>query len=728
MSRCSLPSDLVRACATALCLAVSGAAAGPEAGNIIQNGSFEVGLQDWQASARSCRVKAGYRYPDDIRVISLDLQAERVRLADAPHGQYVMRFHTPLKAKFGVSTRSYGIEPGRFRVRAWFKGDGGASFGGRALEASSTWRRLDFEIDANPDDGRFGIGIGGQTSGQFMLDGVSVTPLDGPGPTWQVDLGLSVTAADRILFRGDDRALTVRAFSPRAGGGTVTWRIEDGFDQEVLRGALPLQVPAGEVVERIVPLDLPETGHYRVLARFKGDDGLSSYVSELLFAVVPDRELPTSTRTGADSHFGCNMRVRPHLINVARKIGIRWVMCAPPLFTKWFSVEPAPGEWHYWDEQVQMLEDAGIHILGNLADPPWWATDPEWAQRSGNTYSGPWPNPKFPRDWEAWDTYVRNVVAHHHPRIRHWALWNEPDHPTFLKFDADKGETWPTKYMTLLERTYDVVKSLRPDVQLVGGTVTHVAALTTLIEHGAAHHMDVGAFHWASWTPKGYIRNTGEETGLLAPPQANKNSLERCREAMRRQGRMVPLWNTECHMTHAEIETEHATYPPPPRKQTTPLMTRLDAANAVVRQTLAEWAGGVDKTFFWRLDPAGSIRSDCTLLVNDRSPAASLVAYAVMTHVLEGATLEQWEERPLPGGLERTKLWRLTFAKGQQRIRVVWTDTDAPSEVLFAVRGADAVVRDLFGAPCAAAGSMSGVPLEGKVVLRVGRSPFYIVD
>jgi len=714
----------VVATATAFSLSVV-CGAGPrnaalaDRGSVLQNGSFEVGLQDWVGYARSCRVGGGFDYPEDIRVVSLDLQPRQARSADAPDGEHALLFEIPRKADFGVESRWYEVKPGRYLVRAFYKSDEPLTFGcggvSRKVGPSKTWRKLEFPVTVTKRDPRLRMGFGGQGKGTYWVDAVTVIPLDDPPVAWRVDLGLAVPPADKVLLGARDTRLTVRAFSRSATSGTVRYRVENGFDREVLRGTLTVDLPGGRVMETTANLKLKETGHYRVLAEFNGPPGTSSHVSELLFAVVPDRVLPGATSGGRDSHFGCSMRLRPHLIQVARKIGIRWVMCAPPLFTKWFSTEPAKGEWLFWDEHVRMLRNAGIHILGNLADPPWWATHP-----GSKTRSGPWPNPRRPTDWRTWENYVRTVVRHYYPHIRDWAVWNEPNHPTYLHVDKNKKENWVDKYIEILKHTYGAARSVADDVRIVGGTVTHVEALTDLIQGGALKYMDVGAFHWAAWTRKGYVRNTGEERGL-------PGRLDACRKAMARAGKSVPLWDTEAHMTQAEIEHEFVTQPQPPRRQATPRMTRLDAANAVVRQTVVEWAGGVDKTFYWRLDPTGTVRADSTMLEWDRSPAASLVAYAVMTKMLEGAQFVRWDDKSVRRGIERVKFWIFEFRKGRDRLRLVWGNTDTSHELLLPVRG-KATVTDLFGAACPGSASMSAMPLKGKVVLRVGRSPFYIVD
>jgi hypothetical protein len=146
--------------------------------------------------------------------------------------------------------------------------------------------------------------------------------------------------------------------------------------------------------------------------------------------------------------------------------------------------------------QVGLEVSAADHICGNLGDAPAWATEP-----GGSAfYGGHWPNNRLPNDWKDWEKYVRTVVSHYYPRIRHWAVWNEPNHPAFLH--VPKSDDWPAQYLTLLKHTYPVAKAVRPEVRIFAGTVTNPAALAPIIQTGTLQYADGLAFHWSSWLPR----------------------------------------------------------------------------------------------------------------------------------------------------------------------------------------------------------------------------------
>jgi hypothetical protein len=712
-------------------------------GNIIQNGSFEVGLMNWGCGARGV---GGYPY--DIRLAEIDPRPVREKAEDAPEGRYVLRFDAPPNARWSTGTREYELKKGMYRVSGCFKTEqelvfsaGGVS---RAVSPSPSWQEVSFDVPVEKDGGRLTLSIVGGSpgvaqmdknaalqgsvpvtskSGVTRMDNFRIVPVDVTVADLPVQVGLETSVPDKVFLAGDKKQLVLRAYCPKTASGKIAWRIENAWGDSTLSGEIKASLKAGEVFEQTVPLELKTTGHYRVLAQFQDGSKVLSARAELLFAVLPDREFPTSTETGEDSHFGCNIVNRPMYVQLARKVGIRWVMCAPPLFTKWLAAEPRKGEWLFYDEQVKALNDAGIHLLGNLADAPLWATDP-----GSKAYSGPWANNKLPTDWAEWENYVRTVVTHYYPRIKYWAVWNEPNHSGFLA--KDKDVEWFAKYTTILQHTCGPAKAAKPDVKIVAGTVTHPAALLPLITPERMAMADILAFHWASWSPRGCLRNTVEEMGMLGPKRQYVNAVERITDAMKAAGKPVPLWDTECHVTEAPLEREFITQPAIKYDLAAPsVMTRIDAANTVVRQTVAEWAAGVDKTFLW-LFSTGSLqkRDGSTLFEWDGSPGAAVPAYAVMTKLLEGATFEKYETKTGDMWIDKPVFWTFYFKTPKGRVRVVWSNTDDPHELLVPVEGKKVTVYDLFGVECPGVKVLNAVELKNEIMLCVGRSPYYIIE
>jgi hypothetical protein len=690
--------------------------------DIIQNGGFEVGLMNWGWSSRGTDGYAG-----DAKMVAIDPQPTREKATDAPEGRYVMQMKAPAHARWTIQHRQYVLKKGSYKVTGWFYVDQAVTFsaGGASTQVSpaAKWQQVALDVTIPQNDTRFSLSVAGVGPGVARMDDFHIMALDPAAATrLPVQVGLEVSAADKVFMAGQAKTMTIRAFSNEAVSGKLAYRIENAWGEMVLSDTFDANLPAAQVLEHPLSLALPKTGHYRVLAQFQQGAKLLSGRAELLFGIVPDRVLPTSIATGEDSHFGVNMVQRPRLIELARKMGVRWVYCAPPLFTKWMCAEPRKGEWLFYDDLVKMFHDAGIHICGNLADPPSWATDP----KASAQYGGPWPNNELPMNWTDWEKYVQTVVSHYYPRIRHWALWNEPDHSAFLK--VAKDDDWPAVYLNLLKHTYPIAKAVKPDVAILAGATTNPGSLRSLVPIGGLQYADGMAFHWASWSPDGYRRYTGEEIGVVECGKNPSGTIPDLIAAMKQAGKIVPLWDTECHLTQAYIQREYITQPDVIRPGI-PSMTRVDAANAVVRQYLAEWAAGVQKSFAWLFETCSTDeRNDVTLLEWDSSPCAGVVAYAVMTHMLEGAALVECGQQTSEVWLDKPVLWTFHFRTPRGRVRVVWSNTDEKHEWMLPVKGTKATVYDMFGVECPGTKIKSGVTLEKEIVLNVARSPYYIID
>ncbi|MCX8081888.1 MAG: hypothetical protein N3D17_00565 [bacterium] len=710
--------------------------------NILHNGSFEVGIQGW-----GCYTRGGGRggYERDIKVMFIDSQPTIEKDDTAPDGSHILKLVMPGESYFRLFSRAYAITSGEYELTGYVKSKRpvGVSLVRadktsnnvlllKNIEPSEKWQSVSLKITIPEDISAVAVQILGSNEDNremaFMFDNFRLSKKGEyiKASEETIDIGIETNISDRVFFVNGNNNLVFKVYSPQTLKGSIIYQIENGWGEVVRKGEIPLDIIAGITIEKQVDLKGISTGHYRVLAQVKGEKG-TSYVEEFLFGVIPNRDLGKKPEDAWDSRFGCEMENRPFIMELARKIGIRWVFCLPPLFTRWECTEPLKGEWKFYNEEIKKFRDMGFHLVGTLTDPPYWATEP-----GSKNYGGPWPNTNIPSDftnWKEWKEYVQKVVSGYYPEIKHWAVWNEPNHPGYLPLK--EGEDWVTKYINILKPTYEIVKTTKPEAKVVGGVVTNPGALPPLIQSGS-NYMDIVAFHWASWSPKGYLRNTGEEMGFLGPKQNWVNCIERVTDAMETTGKKMPVWNTECHITQAEITKEFRTHPPLPREQGTPPMTSLDAAAGIVRQYVTEWAAGVEKTFYWLFatqESSWEVRADKTFLEYDRSPCAPLITYAVMTHFLEDAEFVKWEKQvDTSVWIERPTFWIFYFKKKDgSRIRVVWSNTDAPHELLLDVSGKTAVY-DMFGGYCPNPVSMSGMELKGQVMLCVGRFPFYVVD
>lgn len=201
------------------------------------------------------------------------------------------------------------------------------------------------------------------------------------------------------------------------------------------------------------------------------------------------------------------------------RTGIRWVRSD----YDWARVEPQPGKWDFSHlDQLQAEADrAGIHILPILAYDVKWAT-PAW---------------KHP---DAWGEYVRRLVTRYGKKLRCWEVWNEQNSVGFWK-DAVNGEN----YVKLLRRTWQEIKKIDPELQVVYGGTAGVPFefIGETLRAGAANWFDAMNIHpyHRNGTPENLIPQLKELRALMTQYGAGNK----------------PIWISEVGWSTAETPTIH---------------------------------------------------------------------------------------------------------------------------------------------------------------------------
>lgn len=156
------------------------------------------------------------------------------------------------------------------------------------------------------------------------------------------------------------------------------------------------------------------------------------------------------------SPFGVHVLLREPDLDVAARLGYKWCRIHDASgITKWGHVEPTPGQWTWFDRDVDLARKHGFCILGMLDGSPAW--------ESGTKQKGYFSVYGAPRNIDNWRTYVREVVTHYAGRIDDWEVWNEPwDMQRFFH-----GGT-PMLYVKLLRAAYKEAKSANPNCTVLG--------------------------------------------------------------------------------------------------------------------------------------------------------------------------------------------------------------------------------------------------------------------
>lgn len=147
-------------------------------------------------------------------------------------------------------------------------------------------------------------------------------------------------------------------------------------------------------------------------------------------------------------------------LDLIESLGVKNVRLLVP----WIFVQPtdpmgAPVDWEAdldWAKLDQIVYEAdrrGMGILGVLQWSPDWATD-------GPTGSG------HPSDVQDFADFAAAVADRYRDKITAYEVWNEPN-ASFFWNPID-----PVEYTRLLQATYTSLKSVNPDITVVGAVVS----------------------------------------------------------------------------------------------------------------------------------------------------------------------------------------------------------------------------------------------------------------
>lgn len=257
------------------------------------------------------------------------------------------------------------------------------------------------------------------------------------------------------------------------------------------------------------------------------------------------------------------------------ELGVTWVRED----FHWHRIQPRPEiwDWTFSDAAMRALLSRNIQVLGVLGPSVGWATP----------FAGDTPNDVsyYSPDQEAYVAYVRGVVTRYRRYIKHWEIWNEPDHAIFWRPQPD-----PAAYTSLLIRTAAAIKEIDPEAKvLIGGTNPFdTTFLRAVADNGGWGSFDILAIH-------PYVDPYGPEDGNLVAAADGVQALAE------RYGQK-PIWVTELGWASGSSDRD-------PAGQT----DEQAQASFLVRSMLALWQAGVEKVFWYSFkddpgNPYGLIR------------------------------------------------------------------------------------------------------------------------
>lgn len=222
--------------------------------------------------------------------------------------------------------------------------------------------------------------------------------------------------------------------------------------------------------EMKLPLSTKQNGLIRITISPK--DKKLAAPQEILVA-----KLPKPRDVGKESAFGTHITVRPFFVDYAKKIGMKWVRFHDgSKITKWDCAEPKPGQYRWFDTQVNAILKEGLFILG-LPDctPDWARIKPGKGENVINL--------------DAYKKFIRKISAHYKGRIDYWEIWNEP----YMKYFF-KGT--PKQYGQILNIGSQIIKEENPNAKILGFcTEINDIAWAEKIPKPDRKYIDILSFH-----------------------------------------------------------------------------------------------------------------------------------------------------------------------------------------------------------------------------------------
>jgi hypothetical protein len=224
----------------------------------------------------------------------------------------------------------------------------------------------------------------------------------------------------------------------------------------------------------------------------------------------------------------------------------------------WASIEPdRKGQFNDWyvsklDHVVAGANRRGLKLLLTFWETPCWASSAPESLKQG--CSGSWwarnVQRYAPRNAQDYADALAWAVRRYGSRVNAWEIWNEPNHPDYLKADDQAAA-----YAPLVRAAYPAAKHADPGTTVVAGSLadSDFAFTERLLKLGVGGNFDAWSVHPYS-----------EDRSPLSPgvpgwSQASMSAgVPQVRSTLLRYGQNKPLWLTEFGWSTCNVRGRHA--------------------------------------------------------------------------------------------------------------------------------------------------------------------------
>ena len=181
------------------------------------------------------------------------------------------------------------------------------------------------------------------------------------------------------------------------------------------------------------------------------------------------------------------------ILERAAQIGIKWTR----LGASWSAIEKEKGryDWQKTDLAFAAALEKGITPFVTLGNANGLYTQPVPGKDSKliAIYGlNPAPPTASAEAMAAWLDFVRAAVERYQTQIKHWEVWNEPNHHHYWGSDPDGKE-----YGRLLRETALVIRQTDPEAKIIGGSMAGLDPKFTndFLSMGTGDLIDIITYH-----------------------------------------------------------------------------------------------------------------------------------------------------------------------------------------------------------------------------------------
>lgn len=493
------------------------------------------------------------------------------------------------------------------------------------------------------------------------------------GSIWLDDIRVKVEAPELTIAQvqvGNVFTGSQAAFDVLTTGDTIQWSATNAWGEPVLAGTSPV---SGGKLRLNVPV--PEDGYYRLKVDAYQADRLVRTL-ETTFATLPEFDLTAVPESpfGVQTHYGINWN--KEMIPLLKYAGAKNVRES----FYWSEIELNKGQYSFnpkFTLPMQSFKEFGIDPLLSFAF-------------SNKHYDGG-QTPYTEEAHTAYANYVKALLGKFGSQLKSGEMWNEFNLPFFGGHGpaASRADV----YFNLLKKGYEASKSVRPDLNVIGGATAGVPQewLEQLFELGGLDYMDSLSVH--------PYRYPSEPEGL-------QEEIEGLNQLVREynDGETIPLWFSEIgwptHLNPTGVdENTQAAY--------------------LIRAYVLSIAAGVEKIFWYNLMDTGTdklsnehnfgIIHNTGDVLGAYTPKPAYVALATLSRQLTGANAVN---QAVADGI-----YHYTFDKNNEKINVLWSLEK--QDVTLNVQ-APLTITDMMGR------KITYTPSEGKVYLTLTGEPLFI--